>query len=324
MADSSSGVAWPSYNTIAAAIQTTPRGTKKAIAQAVEAGLVEIAEHGTRVRSNRYRINLNVIGGEPQDTTLGGEHQFTTVVNSSSSCSERQQPYVVNHSSPESIHLSEHQAKDRKDRSQADGGSLSLRPERPSLANQPGRFAEFWLAVGKRATVGESEQLLAELIADGVDLAEIVAGANRWRMYNEATGGRRATSPLKWLQRQKWLDDWTLPKGCNTTKTRNAGAGSPKGKSREAANRQSNPQYKAQHKAWEAELSKFESAYELAGDTQSQHLSSCSVCKDAAARQAWDDICHESRRLVKAFHKARLAETKWREENPRPKRWIEK
>lgn len=211
MADSKSGICWPSYNTIATAIGTTPRGTKKAIVQAIEAGVVTIAEHGNRVRSNRYRINLDVMGGEPQDTTLGSEPQDTRVVNASSSCSERQQPYVVNHSSPESIHLSEQQARDRWDRSQADGDSQSLRPKRPTLANQPGRFDEFWQALGKRSTVAESEQLLAELIAEGVEYADILAGANRWRTYNETTGGRRAASPLKWLEKRKWLDDWTLP-----------------------------------------------------------------------------------------------------------------
>ena len=211
MTDANTGLSWPSYNTIAKATGTTARGTKKAIAQAIEAGLFTIAEHGTRVRSNRYRLNLAVLGSEPEDTTLGGDPQDTRVVNTSDIGGERQRHYVVNPSSHESIHLSEQEAKDRWERSQADGDAPALRPERPTLARPAGRFDEFWQAVGKRATVAESEQLLKELIANGVDYAEIVGGANRWREYNVVTGGKRATSPLKWLQRQKWLDDWTLP-----------------------------------------------------------------------------------------------------------------
>ena len=290
MADAKSGICWPSYNTIAAAIGNTPRGTKKAIVQAIEAGLITIAEHGNRVRSNRYRINLEVIGGELQDTTSGGEPQDTRVVNASSSCSERQRPYVVNPSSPESIHLSEQQAKDRMERSQADGDSQSLRPERPTLANQPGRFDEFWQALGKRATVFESEQLLAELIADGVDYADILAGATRWSAYNKATGGRRAASPLKWLQKHKWVDGWTLP----TSKATKSSKGTSKSsKALEPTfledgsvvipDYQNDPEYIE----WDRRRSTLDTAEELARENFCAHFKQCPTCVEHQDR-LWD------------------------------------
>lgn len=304
MADSKSGICWPSYNTIATAIGTTPRGTKKAIVQVIEAGVVTIAEHGNRVRSNRYRINLNVMRSEPQDTTSGSEPQDTRVVNASSSCSERQQPDVVNHSSPESIHLSEQQARDRWDRSQADGDSQSLRPKRPPLANQPGRFEEFWQAVGRSATVFESEQLLEELIADGVDYADILAGANRWRAYNEATGGRRATSPKKWLENKKWLDGWALPK--------------PKSKAKAQAPSLSDglditPEQRKELKRYEEDMDRWKRSFpderkkigdldKIAGQIGSvmrEHFEQCDQCGSALKDMGGEDyLCPETIHLL--------------------------
>jgi hypothetical protein len=97
------------------------------------------------------------------------------------------------------------------DRSLTERGAQSLRAKSPSLSRQAGRYDEFWEALGKRSTVYESEQLITEFIADGVDYADIVDGAKRWRAYNDVTGGRHAASPLKWLQKHKWEDGWVPP-----------------------------------------------------------------------------------------------------------------
>lgn len=238
MSNSASGISWPSYKYLSDATKITPRGVKMAIKSAIQTGAISVAEPGTRTKSNRYKINLALLGSEPQFTTLlsGSEPQFTSeVVNHSSSCSEPQRHHVVNHSSPESIYLSEQQAKDRIDISQADGVALSLRPCRPTLARRPcqNSYDEFWTAVGKRATVAESEQIIERLVGDGVPLEDIVNGAKRWRLYNEATGGRRATSPAKWLEKEKWRDDWTLPnikpKATNNSTTKATKSKSPVG-----------------------------------------------------------------------------------------------
>jgi hypothetical protein len=50
------------------------------------------------------------------------------------------------------------------------------------------------LALGKRSTVFESEELITEFISDGVDYADIVDGAKKLRAYNDLTGGRHAVS----------------------------------------------------------------------------------------------------------------------------------
>lgn len=211
MADSKSGVCWPSFSYLADACGTSIRHIKKSINQATENNLVTIAEHGNRVRSNRYRINLDLLGSDLQDTTHGGDPQDTRVVISRAEGSDLQVPDVVIHRSPESIHPTEHQAREGWDRSLTEGGVRSLRADRPTLSRQAGRYDEFWEALGKRSTVYESEQLITEFIADGVDYADIIDGAKKWRAYNDVTGGRHAASPLKWLENRKWLDDWELP-----------------------------------------------------------------------------------------------------------------
>jgi len=210
MADSKSGVCWPSFSYLADACGTSIRHIKKSINQATENNLVTIAEHGNRVRSNRYRINLDVMGSDLQDTTQDGDPQDTRVVISRAEGGDLQVPDVVIQRSPESIHPTEHQAREGWDRSFTEGGVRSLRADRPTLSRQAGRYDEFWEALGKRSTVYESEQLITELIADGVDYADIVDGAKRWRAYNKVTGGKNAASPLKWLEKRKWLDGWKL------------------------------------------------------------------------------------------------------------------
>lgn len=81
-----------------------------------------------------------------------------------------------------------------------------------SAANLGGdRFPDFWRAFPIRSTVAEAEQTIAELLAAGINLSEIVAGALRYRKYSEATSGNRRQSAKQWLSRQGWRDDWTPP-----------------------------------------------------------------------------------------------------------------
>ena len=212
MADSRNGICWPSYATIADSIATTPRGAKKAIAAAVEAGLIAIAEHGSRVRSNRYRLILDCLGGEQQFTTLGGEQQFTRVVNASAGGGEQEVQDVVNHSSPKSFHQSSCQAKiDGMDRSE--GAATPSRPGGLRACRKTGdKFPEFWQAMGgRRTTVAQAERLLAEALADGIDYQEILSGAERYRRYCESTSGQMKSSAAAWLKRQAWRDGWELP-----------------------------------------------------------------------------------------------------------------
>lgn len=72
-------------------------------------------------------------------------------------------------------------------------------------------FPDFWKAFPVKSTVMDAEQIISSLVATGVDLQEIVAGALRYRRYSEATSGKRRQSAKQWLDRQGWRDDWTLP-----------------------------------------------------------------------------------------------------------------
>jgi hypothetical protein len=215
MADAKSGIAWPSFNTLAKRTSISSRHAKRAIKKLENYGLITIVEAGTRVRSNRYRINMDAVPSDIPDTTEGGDMPITTVVTSEYMSGDMVGLDVVTVMSPESIHSSEHQASDEWERSQAEGGAPCAPALRPSLARQPltagDLFPEFWEAVGRRTTVAESEQLLRELIAVGVAYQDILDGARRWTKYNEATGGKKKATPARWLQLEKWRDDWTPP-----------------------------------------------------------------------------------------------------------------
>lgn len=313
MAKADTGICWPSYNTISSVIGVSPRHTKKAVAAAIDAGLVTIAKPGTRTTSNRYRLNIGIIGSDLQDTT---------VVSSSAKGGDLQTSDVVIHRSPESIHTSEHQARMGGEISQAEGDALALRPGGPTLARHPRHeFDDFWKAVGRRATVAETEQRLAELVAAGVELGDIVAGADRWRTYNEATGGRRAVSPVKWLERQGWRDDWTAPakRGQEEAKKKAPSSSSTGAKNaassdtRKKQKRQKNPEYAK----WEATLKTFTSVRPQA----TKHQENCPICWPALLNQEGDP-CPTGRRLLDEAAVADQKAQAWRKQNPRPEPWI--
>jgi hypothetical protein len=222
MADAKSGIAWPSFNTLAKRTSISSRHAKRAIKKLENYGLITIVEAGTRVRSNRYCINMDAVPSDIPDTTEGGDMPITTVVTSEYMSGDMEGLDVVTAMPPESIHSSEHQASDEWERSQAEGGAPCAPALRPSLARQPGtgsdRFPEFWEAVGRRTTVAESEQLIAETLAKGVAYKDILDGARRWTAYNAATGGKRKATPLRWLQNEKWRDDWAPPARAGETR----------------------------------------------------------------------------------------------------------
>lgn len=215
MADAKSGIAWPSFATLAERSGSTRRHVKNAVKRLIAGGYLTIAQRGNRVRSNRYRIILDLPTGALQNTTPHSDPQSTTVVLSSVTCGAPEQSDVVLSTAPESFHPREHKADDGWEGSQADSGALRAPALRPALARQPNRgsdrFPEFWEAVGFKATVAEAERRLGELIAEGVEYVDVLEGAKRWAAYNEVTGGKKRASPLRWLQAEKWRDGWELP-----------------------------------------------------------------------------------------------------------------
>lgn len=304
MADSKTGICWPSLSYLARACGTSDRHIKKCISQAIKCNLVTIAEHGNRVRSNRYRINLDIIGSDLHDTTrsdlqntTGSDPQDTRVVICSSEGSDPQVQDVVMHRSPESIHISEQQAKDRWEGSQAEGGAQSLRANRPSHSRHSGDYSEFWQAVGTRSTVHQSEQLIREYIADGVDYAAIVDGAKRWRAYNEVTGGKNATSPLNWLKYHKWEDDWKLKDSKPKSKAKSANYSD---KPTEPVflddgrviipDYESNPQYIK----WQHEFDKLDKTTNISHGNFEKHFNDCPVCQVHKSKYFELEYCKET------------------------------
>jgi hypothetical protein len=218
MINSATGQAWPSYATLAARTGSTVRHAKRAVKNLAINDLVVIVEHGNRVRSNRYTLNREYFSA-----LLGSDPQTTTVVAPVSSCGGVEVPDVVTHRPPESIHESEHKANDEMDGSQADGGAAPFRPVGASGAPRQDGYGEFWDAMGRRTSVADAEQLIREAMAEGVQYQDIVDGAYRYREYCIDTGNPPRLPADKWLQKQKWLDDWKLiksqPKAKGVTKS---------------------------------------------------------------------------------------------------------
>ena len=69
MADAQSGIAWPSFATLAERSGSTRRHVKNAVKRLIAGGYLTIAQRGNRVRSNRYKIILDPPGGALQNTT---------------------------------------------------------------------------------------------------------------------------------------------------------------------------------------------------------------------------------------------------------------
>ena len=323
MADAVTGICWPSFNTIATAIGTEPRHAKRAIAGAVDAALITVTEHGNRTRSNRYRINLDAVGSVTHDTTEGSDIQGTRVVTSKAEGSDIQGIKVVSPMTPESIHPSEHQAKDGWEISQAEGDAPRYALG-GSLARQPDKtdFADFWLAVGKRSTVSETEQLLREIVASGTEYGDILAGAKRWRAYNDVTGGRRAVAPVKWLSREKWRDDWTLPQ--RSERQPPAATSKPTAKATKAtkatsAKRTLSPEFQR----WNEGRKMIDSEGSAVDERHRIHLGSCPTCKTALKAKKYDECCTVGHEMAKKSRALMEKSLNYSKVNPAPKRWIE-
>ena len=262
MANATTGLAWPSFATLAGRTGTTTRHAKTATKALLNLGLVVIHQHGNRVRSNRYKLNPKILvndqGSDPHNTTQGSDLQSTTVVISSDRGSDPHNTDVVPPTTPLSINQSEQQAK-IDDRATGEGAAAPSRPLGPSGLHPPvssesqDPYLEFWQAMPMRTTVADAESRIAEYLENGVIYADIVAGAKRYTAYCNATRSPRRQSALAWLNRQAWRDDWTPTTIRPATKNPTTAEESPKAqrhaKDKGKAPKQINPKYTE----WEAE-----------------------------------------------------------------------
>jgi len=353
MADAQSGIAWPSFATLAERSGSTRRHVKNAVKRLIAGGYLTIAQRGSRVRSNRYKIILDPPGGALQNTTPHSDPQSTTVVLSSVTCGALEQPDVVLSTAPESFHPSEHKAHDGWEGSQADGGALRATASRPALARQPNRgsdrFPEFWEAIGFRATVSQSEQLLAELIADGVDYAQVLETGRRWAAYNAATGGKKRASPLRWLQTEKWRDGWELPSARKKTGSGEANT-APKakgekargGKKKPAKARRSSPSSKKiakepapvkkprklrydpnpEYDSWLGRKKQYLEESQEYSKWFMVHKDDCEQCNNSEANKRYDDFCASGKTLTAHSRSQHNLWMDFSKSNPPPPQYI--
>ena len=220
MANASTGLAWPSFSTLAARSGTTARHAKTATKGLIEAGLIVVQQQGNRIRSNRYRLNPMpqeiTHGSVTQITIQGCDLEDTRLVIPSGNGNDPQSTKVVFCEAPKSINQSEHKAK-IDDRAISEVDAAPSRPEGPSGLHPTSRteshepYREFWLAMPMRTTVADAETRITEYLENGVIYADIVAGAKRYSAYCNTTTSPRRQSALAWLNRQAWRDDWTPP-----------------------------------------------------------------------------------------------------------------
>ncbi len=205
-ANSETGLAWPSFKTLARECKLTVRATKKIVPALAKKGLIRIARHGNRTTSNRYLVNFSIMG----------------VVNAGSLP-------VVNGGSPEPFYRTQALTweKDRMELN-VEKAEAALGPGGSSVPASPtggesefsDRYPEFWAAFPVRGDVHRTETLLAEMVERGANLQEILGGANRYGEYVRAVPKMRMT-PIKWLEGQHWRDGWTFaPKTAKGADTR--------------------------------------------------------------------------------------------------------
>lgn len=206
--NSDTGKAWPAYPRIAAAAGVTARTAKRVIVRLTALNLVTIAEHGGPGRSNRYGLNWALFeeagDGDTNDTM---QPAMVTPVTANGDISGTNMVPLL---TPDPINPSEHKAKDEIDRSQADGASATAPFGACGLSPAGKGYAAFWEAWGRRVTVADTERLVDAAIDAGANLADIVAGAERFQRYCTDTGKPARMTPAAFVKGQKWRDDWQL------------------------------------------------------------------------------------------------------------------
>lgn len=220
--NSKTGIAWLSMATIGRRTGTTIRTANRTIRRLLELGLIELVKRGTwQGKANHYTLNRHYFsqsaGSDAGDTTP------VEVVTPSVEGSDAQGTKVVTPTSDISIPESEPLAKDEGDRSQAEAGTAPLRPVGACVASRQTKrgadqFPEFWQVWPKRTAVAATEQAIAEALAEGVSLSEIIAGTERFARYCEATGTPPRWKPYTFVSGDKWRDDWELTRRAPASK----------------------------------------------------------------------------------------------------------
>ena len=197
MINGKSGECFPSYATVARRAAISDRShAGRAIRALVDKGLLIRAKQGTRKTSSVYRLNAALVDKAQKQSTGLGQHRPHPEASTGLTLRPARASQSANKKSINLISQSE-----------------SQRPTDELVASTIKRaeqFEDFWHAYGKRQQVTECEELLDRYLSEGHQLEAIVDGARRARLHAEHHNLQRRFSPLKWLQRKKWLDDWAI------------------------------------------------------------------------------------------------------------------
>lgn len=208
--NTNTGVAWPAFARIAEYAGITVRTAKRAVAKLRAMDLVITAQSGGPGRSNRYCLNWALFE-QNADGALNDTMQ-STMVSSAATNGDNPDTKMVTHSSPNPINLSEQEAKDKIDRSQAECPAAPPRLGASGLPHTKG-YERFWVAWGRRITVAETERLIDAKIEEGHTLDDIVAGVQRFQKYCADTAKPARMKPAAFVHGEKWRDDWKLHRG---------------------------------------------------------------------------------------------------------------
>lgn len=279
MINARTGIAWPSFKTLAARSGCSDRHAKSTVKRLVERNLLRIVTHGNKIRSNRYAINLCPTN---LSTNLCSDAENTSLVMHGNSSSDSRAQLDVMHTSHQPIHQPAHKAREGMDTS-FEVDATPPGAEGPSGLHQTGadKFPEFWSAFPWRARVAEAEQHMTELIHDGVPYSEILDGAVRYSNYCDATAGLRRSDALSWLQKQRWRDSWMPPqkKGDRRSPTsKKTTETKPCSSSLAAKKTMVNPEFKE----WKEKRKVLWNSLEKIHDDMEQHIGTVekTACKD--------------------------------------------
>ena len=107
---------------------------------------------------------------------------------------------------PHLIHKTDSQSVLMNECDGRDGAPVGARPS----VNFEDAYPWFWAAFPFKADVAAVEAKLSDLAAAGAPMAAIEAGAQRYSRY-VAANPRMRMAPVKWLEGQRWRDDWMAP-----------------------------------------------------------------------------------------------------------------
>lgn len=212
------GVCYFSHQYLADEINTTERHTYKALKRLSELGLIVQLDSGYKGRANTYSLNnaLLLEVGHKKNPVLQDMVSLENTLSARTPCPvghpvlEEKIPCPTGHETlsyrtDQSINQFEHQARiDAAAPGRAGGPTGSRQIEQ--------RYPAFWEAYGKADNVEWAEKNIDKAINDGATIQEIIDGANRFRMYVEATGGKYKSAAHSWIGNKRWRDEWKLPK----------------------------------------------------------------------------------------------------------------